>query len=176
MTWEEEEARTFRTGIALLISIGNERSKAPDVNDTRPSGADLRARQFLHILAPVNLHVGETRLRHDKRARQVRLDVRHPLLQHRLVLHGLAVGPVRVGDAAVVDEEVDPVVQKLGRLPDRLPYLVGGSQVAHCPADVLGVLVQVDFGGVLERVLVDVENEDLVSFGCKVSCYGSAHP
>lgn len=94
------------------------------MNDTRSCSADLRTGEFLFVFLAADLHVRETRLRHDEGACEVGFDVGLPLLQDRFIFHGLVVWPVRSRDTRVVDEEIYAVVQEGGGLANGLPYLV----------------------------------------------------
>lgn len=77
------------------------------MDDTRPSSSDLRAEQLLLVLLPVDLHVRKTSLGHDKSAYKIRLDISLQLFKNRLILHGLAVMPVRIRDTRIIDEEIN---------------------------------------------------------------------
>lgn len=134
-------AHTFRARIAFLVWIRYQSSEATDMDDTRACSTDLRSREFLFVFLAVDLHVRETRLRHDERACEVSFDVGLPLLKDRFILHSLVVWPVRSGDSRVVDEEIYAVVQEGGSLADRLAYLVHRTQITYRPADILGVFL-----------------------------------
>lgn len=166
---------TFRSRVSLLVGIRYEGAETAHVDNARARGPDSRPRQFTLVLLPVDLHVGNAGLRHDKGPREVGLDVRMPLVEHGLVRHSFPVRPVRVCDAGVVDQEVDAVVQKFGRPPDRAADRIDVTEVADRPADLRRVFFEMLLGRVPDAVLVDVEDEDLVPATCKVSCNGSSN-
>ncbi len=144
------------------------------MDDARSCRPNVRVGKFLFVLLLFDFHVRNAGLGHDEGTRQVGLNVCLPLFQHRRIRHGLPVGPVGVGDSSIVDEEVDPVVEKFGRLLDGRADFVDASQIAFRPSNPVRVLFQMHLGCVSDPFFVDVENEDLVTARCKVTGYRSS--
>ena len=135
--------------VPLLIRIRLVRAETANVDDTRPGSLRL-VRPYLAVVG-ARLHVRDASLAHSKRAAEIRLDVRLPLLPGILVLHSLTIFPLRGCYTAVVDEHIDPAVEeRLSGGGDLGPDILHVAQVADGRADfvLVVVLFQVHFGGV----------------------------
>jgi hypothetical protein len=160
---QPEQPRLARR-IPLLVRIRLVRAETANVNDTRPRSLRL-VRPYLTIVRP-RFHIRNARLAHSKGPAKIRLDVRLPLLPRILILHGLAVLPLRSRDTAIVDEHIDPAIEEgLSRLGDLGPYILHVAEVADSGVDFLLVVVlfQVHFCGVLQFCGVEVEDEHVMA-------------
>lgn len=115
---QAQQAR-LRRRIPLLIRITLFCAKRAHVDN---HGARVLHPLQLFLRHP---HIRYTRLRHGKRRRQIRLYVRLPLLNRVLAIHALPILPVRMRDAAVVDQAVYAAAEELCGFGD------GAADVAH---------------------------------------------
>lgn len=159
---QTDQAR-LRRRVALLIRIRLEHSERRHMDDAR-----TRSLTLLLADVPVagHFHVRQDCLAKMEGRGQVRLDVCHPLARRVEVVHGLAILPEGGADAAVVDQDIDAVVEEGGGVFGRLADVVDAAKVAQRVAEgaVGDVGVQVGVRGVLELLFVEVEDEYSVTF------------
>ena len=153
------ESQLSRLGarIALLVWITPQCTERAHVDDARACAGHV-----LMIALRLGHHVRDARRAYREGRREVCVHVRLPLLQHVWVIHALAILPVRIRDSAVVDKHVDSSAKKVGGLLDFLADLRDVAEIAKRGAEAVLVLLQMDLGGVVQFVFIDVENEDFV--------------
>lgn len=92
---------------------------------------------------------------------QIRFHVGQPLAWSLPIIHGLVVLPERAADAAVVDQDINAIVEEFGSFCRCLSYLLDASEITQCPSQffVLGICGQVMVGGVFKLLFVEVQDK-----------------
>ena len=96
---------------------------------------DCGAGSFAFLLAHIpvlgGLHVWQHSLTEMKGSCQIRLDVSLPFSARVEVVHGLAVSPKRGADSAIVDQDVDSIVEEVGSFLGCFTDVVDAPEVAY---------------------------------------------